>query len=194
MHVCMVSCFSRVQLSATLGTVAHQATLSMGFSRPEYWNGLPWPPSGDLPNPGIQTTSLMSPALAGRFFTVSASWEAHNTLLCGQLHLVLWLPLEISNHQPPNGQLLENLPPKLSVEDAWLGAGSQGFFCFNCWATFVNLLRAPTFSQNHSDACPRGPNFLFSALHPCISTMIFLISSVRHRRKIKAPKKLGLVE
>ena len=118
MHVCMVSCFSRVQLSATLGTVAHHAPLSMGFSRPEYRNGLPGPPSGDLPNPGIQTTSLMSPALAGRFFTVSASWEAHNTLLCGQLHLVLWLPLEISNHQPPNGQLLENLPPKLSVEDA----------------------------------------------------------------------------
>ena len=45
----------------------HQAPLSMGFSRQEYWGGLPFPPPGDLPNPGIQAVSLMSPALAGRF-------------------------------------------------------------------------------------------------------------------------------
>ena len=46
-------------------TVAHQAPLSMEFSRQEYWSGLPCPPSGDLPDPGIE---LMSPALAGGFF------------------------------------------------------------------------------------------------------------------------------
>ena len=46
---------------------------SMGFSWQECWNGLPCPPPGDLPNPGIQ---LASPALANRFFTVSATWEA----------------------------------------------------------------------------------------------------------------------
>ena len=45
---------SHVQLSATPQTVAHQVPLSMGFSRPEYWSGLPCPPQGDLPNPGIQ--------------------------------------------------------------------------------------------------------------------------------------------
>ena len=58
--------------------------LSMGFSRQEYWNGLPFPPSGDLPNPGIKPVSLESPALAGRFFT---------TVLPGKLYLyrdVLW--------------------------------------------------------------------------------------------------------
>ena len=43
--------------------------LSMEFSRQEYWNGLPFPPPGDLPNPGIKPVSLESPALAGRFFT-----------------------------------------------------------------------------------------------------------------------------
>ena len=42
-----------------------------------YWTGLPCPPPGDLPDPGIQPASLMSPALAGRFFTTSATWEAH---------------------------------------------------------------------------------------------------------------------
>ena len=59
----MLSCFSRVRLFATLWTVAHQASLSMGFSRQEYWKY--W----------IETTSLMSPALAGGFFTSGATWK-----------------------------------------------------------------------------------------------------------------------
>ena len=74
--VCMLSCFSHVQLCATLGTVAHQAPLSKGFSRQEYCSGLPCPPPRDLPNLGIKPTSLKSPALAGGFFTTSATWEA----------------------------------------------------------------------------------------------------------------------
>ena len=57
-------------------TVAHQAPLSMEFSRQEYWTGLSFPSPVDLPNPGIEPTSLMFPALAGRFFTTSATWEA----------------------------------------------------------------------------------------------------------------------
>ena len=60
----------------TLWTVAHQAPLSMGFSKQEYWSGLPCPPPGDLPDPGIEPMSLMSFALAGRFFTISTTWEA----------------------------------------------------------------------------------------------------------------------
>ena len=48
---------SHVQLFATLWTVAHQASLSMGFFRQEYWSGLPFPPLRDLPNPGIEPTS-----------------------------------------------------------------------------------------------------------------------------------------
>ena len=56
--------------------LAHQAPLSKGFSRQEYWRGLPCPPSGDLPDPGIEPTSLISPALAGGFFTTSATREA----------------------------------------------------------------------------------------------------------------------
>ena len=60
---------------ATPWTVAHQTPLSMGFPRQEYWSGLPWPPPGDLPNPGIEPAS---PALAGGFFTTSATWEAQS--------------------------------------------------------------------------------------------------------------------
>ena len=64
--MCVLNC---VQLFVILWTVAHQAPLSMGFSRQEYWSGLPFPTPGDLPNLGIKPASLASPALAGRFFT-----------------------------------------------------------------------------------------------------------------------------
>ena len=59
-----------------LGIVACQAPLSMGFSRQEYWNELLCPPPEDLPDLGIEPTSLMSPALVGGFFTTSIPWEA----------------------------------------------------------------------------------------------------------------------
>ena len=69
----VLRCFSSVCLFETLWTVAHQAPLSMGFSRQEYWNVLPCPPPGDFPDPRIKPRSHMSPALAGRFFTTSGS-------------------------------------------------------------------------------------------------------------------------
>ena len=72
----MLSCFSHIGLFETPRTVAHQAALSMGFARQEYWSRLLCPPPGDLPDPGIELVSLMSPALAGGFFTTSATWEA----------------------------------------------------------------------------------------------------------------------
>ena len=68
---------SQTQLGDFHWTVAHQAPHSMGFSRQEYWSGLPCPPSGNLPDPGVEPAFLMSLALAGRFFTTSATWEAH---------------------------------------------------------------------------------------------------------------------
>ena len=74
---CVLSCFSHVWLLVTLWTVACQALLSIGFSRWEYWSGgLPFPTPWDLPDPGNEPASLMCPALAGRFFTTSATWEA----------------------------------------------------------------------------------------------------------------------
>ena len=72
----MLNCSSHIQLFVTLWTVACQAPLSMGFSRQEYWSGLPYPPPEDLPDPEIKPASPKSPALAGGFFTTSTSWEA----------------------------------------------------------------------------------------------------------------------
>ena len=66
---CVLSHFSPVRLFVTLWTVPHQAPLSMGFSRQEYWSGLPGPPPGGLPDPGIKITSAFISCIAGRFFT-----------------------------------------------------------------------------------------------------------------------------
>ena len=67
----------------------------MGFSRQEYWSGLPCPPPGDVPDPGMEPTSLMSPALASGFFTISAIWEA-------QIHEEVWAE-QVSAHKDGNG-------------------------------------------------------------------------------------------
>jgi len=77
---------SCVRLFLTPWTVAHQAVLSMKISRQEYWSGLPVSTPGELPDSGIDPTSLVSPALADRFFTTSATWR------------------EINNRQDPDGR------------------------------------------------------------------------------------------
>ena len=73
---------SRVQLCATPWTVAHQPPLSMGFSKREYWSGVPCPPLGDLPDRGIEPMSLTSPTLSGGFFTTSTTWESQMKTIC----------------------------------------------------------------------------------------------------------------
>ena len=70
---------SVVSDSVTPWTVAQQVPLSMGFSRQEYWSGLPCPSPGDLSNPGIEPVCLMSPALASEYFTTSAIWRDWKT-------------------------------------------------------------------------------------------------------------------
>ena len=99
--VCMLSPFSHVHLFAILWTVALQAPLSTGFSRHEYWSVLPCPPPGDLPDSGIESASIMSPALAGGFFTTSATWEAplkaaHSHHFCHPFSF-LWNPLDFAS-------------------------------------------------------------------------------------------------
>ena len=76
--VCMLSCFSHVRLFATPWTVAHQAPLSMGFSRQEYWSrvGCHVLLQGIFPTQELNPTFLTSPALAGGFFTTSVTWQA----------------------------------------------------------------------------------------------------------------------
>ena len=74
-----VQLLSGVQLFTTPWTAAHQASLSMEFSRQEYWSGLPLPASGNLPDPGIKPESPPSPELAGEFFTTSTTCESQWT-------------------------------------------------------------------------------------------------------------------
>ena len=70
---CVLPVLSHIWLFATSQTVARQAPLSMEFSRQEYWSGLPFPSPGDLPGSETEPTSLVSPALAGGFFTTAHS-------------------------------------------------------------------------------------------------------------------------
>ena len=96
---CVVSHFSRVQLSATLWTIAHQAPLSMGFSRQEYWSELPCPPPGDLPDPGtnlhllrllywqVGSLPLMAP---GKPKMVHLLWEIVWQLLKKLKRVTIW--------------------------------------------------------------------------------------------------------
>ena len=105
-HVCMPSCFSCVQLFETPWTVAHQAPLSMGFSRQAYWSGLLWPPPGDLPDPGIEPESLESPAwplikgvtlaeLLNPYLALISSWKHGDDITPS---LLLWRWSEITWH------------------------------------------------------------------------------------------------
>ena len=95
--ICVLSHFSQVQLFETLWTVAHQTPLSMGFSRQEYWSGLPCPPPGALPDPEIEPTSLMSPVLAGRFFITHTTFTPlmvfFDEQICNNINVILFTHL-----------------------------------------------------------------------------------------------------
>ena len=95
MHACLLSSFSHIQLFVTPWTVAHQGPLcSWDFLGKNTGGGLPPSPPGDLPNPGIEPTFLMSPALAGGFFTTSTTWEAPEVPLSDRVNfycLELWV-------------------------------------------------------------------------------------------------------
>ena len=81
----MPSGFSRVRLFVTPWTIAHQAPLSMGFSRQEYWNGLPCPPPGNLPNPGIEPMSPGVPVIQVESLLLS-HWGIHQVHNIGLLN------------------------------------------------------------------------------------------------------------
>ena len=84
-QMCYVFVLSCVRLFKTLCSVAHQAPLSLGFSR-QYWRGLPFP-SGELPDPGIKPTSLASPGLVGRFFTTVPPGKTKQTDTVGYIYV-----------------------------------------------------------------------------------------------------------
>ena len=95
--VYLFSHFSCVQLCAMLHTLACQDPLSMRFFGQEYWSGLPFPSLGDLPDSGIEPLSFKSPVLAGRFFTTSTTWEAHDLLYTNAIDCLPWDAEKIVN-------------------------------------------------------------------------------------------------
>ena len=105
----VLSHFSHVQLFVILWTVACQAPLSVEFSRQEYWSGFPCPPSGDHLDPGIEPTSLMSPALADGFFTTSTpekpEWEAIRHTAASEANPALPLWGHAGPVSPPHTQV-----------------------------------------------------------------------------------------
>ena len=77
MHCCCCAVLSGVRLFVTPWTITHQAPLSMEFSWQESWSRLPFPTPEDLPDPGIEPTSLVSPGSASGFFTIVPPRKPH---------------------------------------------------------------------------------------------------------------------
>ena len=75
-----VKSLSHVRLFVTPWTAAHQAPPSMGFSRQEYWSGLPLPSPEDLPDPGIEPGSPTAPVMASGFFNTEPPWKSNNII------------------------------------------------------------------------------------------------------------------
>ena len=122
LSVCSVACC--VQPFVAPWTVARQAPLSTGFSRKEYWRGLPCPSPGDLPDPGIKPLSLLSPALTVGFFTTSTTWEAHEIAYLFSSAVVLALAPTLASSHPRTSPFLHLIGlARLPVVHCLLGGG-----------------------------------------------------------------------
>ena len=112
---------------ATLWTLAYQAPLSMRFSRHEYWRGLPCPPSGPLPDPQAKPISLISPTLAGRFFTTSATWETKTWSSVQFSSITQSCPTlcDSMNHSTPGLPVHHQLPEFTQTHVHWVSDAIQ---------------------------------------------------------------------
>ena len=163
---CVLNRFSRVRLFVILWTEALQTPRSMGFSRKEYWSGLPCPPPGDLPGPGIEPTSLMVPALAGRFFTTSITWkplkQTYLDLISGTLHL--WSPM------PPGDFQLYHYKPVLWSPPTCISGGQD---------IITISLNFPNFRQASPSLLVPGVSFLRSAVLLLLFTHAIMSDSLQ---------------
>ena len=113
-----VRSLSRVYLFVTPWTVAYEAPLSMGFSRQAYWNGLPFPSPGDLPNPGIEPGS---PALQADAFTIWATWEAHKKGYMPNNWCSQTMVLDKTTESPLDSKEIKPVTPKGNHPWAFIG-------------------------------------------------------------------------
>ena len=121
-----------------------QTPLSMGFSRQEYWIGLPCPPPGDLPDPGIELASLASPVLTGGFFTTTWGAPPHGCVLVAQSCPTLWNPTDCS-------------PPGSSVHGKDTGVDCHALLQGIFLAQGPNL-RSHIAGRFFTSKCPRKPH------------------------------------
>ena len=151
---CVLSHFSCIWLFATPWTVAYQAPLSVGFSRQEYWSGLPCSIlQGNLPSPGIEPKSLLSTALAGRFFTSSTTREAPLSYMCPQILVLSVTPWHWKHLSSNWIQLSDNSAVPAPQELTQHGEEAQADFSFFKLMTHKSqvgplhqLVRLPSFS------------------------------------------------
>ena len=108
--------------------VAHQTPLSMGFPRQEYWSGLPFPPPGDLPHPGIKPESPALPSLPGRFFTMS-HLESPPPRPCPECLLAYYCRLAGARYQ---GSIQLKLPVAAQARCGWPAPHCRSRFCPPC--------------------------------------------------------------
>ena len=151
----VLSRFNCVQLFATLWTVARQAPLPMGFSRQEYWSGLPFSSPRDLPDPRIEPSSLKCPVVVGSFFFffpfIFISWRLVTLQYCnGFCHTLTWISHGftcVPHPDPPSHLPLHPIPLGLPVHQAraLVSCIQPGLvFCFTLDNIHVSML----FSQN----------------------------------------------
>ena len=137
----MCACTQSWLTLLTPWTVAHQALLSMEFSRQEYWSELLFLPAGNLPDPGTKPMSHASPALAGGFFTTRATWE-------GQINMY-----RITNHRNVQAGLMAFFEVVGSEESRELSHWSSFSNQSECPVSNPFLLRAPRTSRAVSVPC-----------------------------------------
>ena len=140
----VLSHFSRVQLFATLWTVALQAPLSKRFSKQEHWSRLPCPPPGDLPDPGIEPVSLMSPAMAGMFFTTRATWDWMLIIIeyisyLWRLLLIFLVVLIFLKNVLVNFWILKYLYSRHKLLLDMVENYFNGLLCFVCYILFLGI-------------------------------------------------------
>ena len=117
-----------------------QAPLSIGFFRHDYWSELPCPLPGDLPDPGIEPSSLMVPVLAGRFFTTSATWEALYTCHIFFIHSTFdghpgcfHILTTVNNAAVNSGWVLTSFWISVFVFFKYIPRSGSACFIFNFW-------------------------------------------------------------
>ena len=153
----MLSCFSCVPLFLTQWTTTHQAPLSMGFSRQEYWSGLLCPSPEDLPDSGIEPVFLTSPALAGRLFNTSTTTKSY------------------ISHQFSSIQSLSRVQ---LFATPWIAAHQASLSITNSWSSLKLMSIESVMPSNHLILC--RPLLLLPPIPPRIR--VFSNESILHIR------------